>query len=46
VGADGKTRRLRPEDIMVVTPYNAQVRCLAARLRAGVLIGTVDKFQG
>ena len=31
---------------MVVTPYNAQVRCLTARLPAGVRIGTVDKFQG
>jgi predicted RecB family nuclease len=44
--ADGHTRPLRPEDIMVVTPYNAQVRCLTARLPAGVRVGTVDKFQG
>jgi uncharacterized protein len=44
--ADGCTRTLRPEDIMVVTPYNAQVRCLTARVPAGVRIGTVDKFQG
>jgi uncharacterized protein len=37
---------LRPEDIMVVAPYNAQVRCLREHLPDGVRIGTVDKFQG
>ena len=31
---------------MVVTPYNAQVRCLRARLGPHARIGTVDKFQG
>ena len=31
---------------MVVTPYNAQVGCLRARLPEGVRVGTVDKFQG
>ena len=35
-----------PSDILVVTPYNAQVSCLQDRLPAGVRIGTVDKFQG
>lgn len=44
--ADGVTRPMEPEDVMVVTPYNAQVRCLTARLPTGVRIGTVDKFQG
>ena len=44
--ADGRSRPLGPEDIMVVTPYNAQVGCLTARLPTGVRIGTVDKFQG
>jgi predicted RecB family nuclease len=44
--ADNTTRRLRPEDLMVVTPYNAQVRCLTQRLPEGVRVGTVDKFQG
>jgi predicted RecB family nuclease len=43
---DGVQRPLAMDDIMVVTPYNAQVRCLAERLPAGVRIGTVDKFQG
>ncbi|TMK98896.1 MAG: TM0106 family RecB-like putative nuclease [Actinobacteria bacterium] len=44
--ADGKTRRLKHDDVMVVTPYNAQVRCLTEHLPVGVRIGTVDKFQG
>ncbi len=43
---DGVTRPLRYEDILVVAPYNAQVRCLRARLPGAVRVGTVDKFQG
>lgn len=43
---DGRSRPLRPEDFMVVAPYNAQVRRLRMGLQAGVRIGTVDKFQG
>jgi uncharacterized protein len=39
-------RPLRPADVMVVAPYNAQVRLLTERLPDGVEIGTVDKFQG
>lgn len=42
----GETHLLTLEDIMVVAPYNAQVRCLRERLPAGAFIGTVDKFQG
>jgi len=44
--ADGQVRPLRAEDVMVVAPYNAQVRCLRARLPDAVRVGTVDKFQG
>jgi predicted RecB family nuclease len=44
--ADGCTRPLRDEDVMVVAPYNAQVRCIRARLPEPVRVGTVDKFQG
>jgi uncharacterized protein len=40
------TRPLGPEDILVVTPYNAQVRLLRSRVPEGVRVGTVDKFQG
>ena len=43
---DGDVHPLTLEDIMIVAPYNAQVRCLRAHLPAGAFIGTVDKFQG
>jgi predicted RecB family nuclease len=42
----GATRPLRVEDVLVVTPYNAQVRALRQTVPAGVRVGTVDKFQG
>jgi uncharacterized protein len=43
---DGTTRPLAEDDVLVVAPYNAQVRLLRARLPARVPVGTVDKFQG
>jgi uncharacterized protein len=43
---DGRVRRLRWDDVLVVTPYNAQVRRLRRRLGMHARIGTVDKFQG
>ncbi len=46
----GVARPLRAADVLVVSPYNAQVRLLKQRLRArfgeGARVGTVDKFQG
>jgi uncharacterized protein len=44
--ARGAQRPLTLHDILVVAPYNAQVRYLRERLPAGARIGTVDKFQG
>lgn len=44
--ADGVEHPLAPKDILVLAPYNAQVRCLQERLPSGVRVGTVDKFQG
>jgi predicted RecB family nuclease len=44
--SDGAEHPLRPTDILVITPYNAQVRCLEQRLSDGVRVGTVDKIQG
>jgi uncharacterized protein len=41
-----RTRPLTPADILVVAPYNMQVRCLREKLPAGVEAGTVDRFQG
>jgi len=46
---DGVTRRLTGSDILVLTPFNAQVNRLRSRLSAvdpTIRIGTVDKFQG
>jgi len=43
---DGQTRPLKPRDILVVAPYNAQVGALGHRLPEKVEVGTVDKFQG
>jgi uncharacterized protein len=43
---DGRERRIGYDDVLVVTPYNAQVRCLRRRLGPRARIGTVDKFQG
>jgi uncharacterized protein len=42
---NGVDRALTHADILVVAPYNLQVRRLARRL-APVRVGTVDKFQG
>ncbi|WP_243063931.1 bifunctional RecB family nuclease/DEAD/DEAH box helicase [Humibacter sp. RRB41] len=46
----GGERVLRDDDIIVVTPYNAQLSCVHDALVAaghdGVRVGTVDKFQG
>jgi uncharacterized protein len=40
-------RPLGPADIVVVAPFNAQVRCLRAAIPdQRIRIGTVDKFQG
>jgi uncharacterized protein len=42
----GRTRALTAEDVLVVTPYNAQVRMIRSVVPHGVRVGTVDKFQG
>ena len=39
-------RRIEPADILVVAPYNLQVRALEAQLPPRVRAGTVDRFQG
>jgi uncharacterized protein len=43
---DGAERPLVESDMLVVAPYNAQVRTLRSRLPDGIAVGTVDKFQG
>jgi predicted RecB family nuclease len=49
--ADGGRRPVTAQDVLVVTPYNAQIRAIqdalaAAGCGASVKVGTVDKFQG
>ena len=48
--SDGETSELTQSQILVVTPYNSQVRCLREHLDdhglTEVEAGTVDKFQG
>ena len=43
--AEGTRQPLRGSDVLVITPYNAQVRAIQAVL-PNYRIGTVDKFQG
>lgn len=42
----GESRTLSLEDVLIVAPFNAQVRVLTERLPSGARVGTVDKFQG
>jgi hypothetical protein len=46
----GAERSVEPADILIVTPYNAQIRAIERALAAsgltGFRVGTVDKFQG
>jgi uncharacterized protein len=50
IDKDGARRRLVPDDIIVVAPYNAQrvllERVILERTGAAVDVGTVNKFQG
>ena len=43
--ASGASMPLAKVDVLLITPYNAQVRALSEAL-PGFRIGTVDKFQG
>jgi hypothetical protein len=47
----GAEHPIGPDDVLVITPYNAQVRAIREALAAvgcpaGIRVGTVDKFQG
>ena len=42
---DGQSHTISQEDILIITPYNAQVFAIEQRL-PGARVGTVDKFQG
>lgn len=45
VDGDGQEKLLTLDDIVIITPYNAQVFEIQQRL-PGARVGTVDKFQG
>jgi predicted RecB family nuclease len=45
VDRDGQQRLVTLDDIVIITPYNAQVFEIQRRL-PGARVGTVDKFQG
>jgi superfamily I DNA and/or RNA helicase len=45
VDSDGEEKPVTLEDIVIITPYNAQVFEIQQRL-PGARVGTVDKFQG
>jgi uncharacterized protein len=42
----GSTRAIELKDILVMSPYNAQVASLKRSLPEGIRIGSVDRFQG
>ena len=46
IDRNGKLRRMRKSDIIVVAPYNAQVNALTRGLQKDIRVGTVDRFQG
>jgi predicted RecB family nuclease len=44
--AGQRTEKIKQNDILVVAPFNMQVRQLQNRLGAHARVGSVDKFQG
>jgi uncharacterized protein len=46
VNQKGETHTITTKDILVVTPYNMQVKLLEETLPIGARVGTVDRFQG
>lgn len=42
----GQQHPIGSADVLVLAPYNAQVRALKRKLGADARVGTVDKFQG
>lgn len=46
INTTGEKQKLCPENIKIISPYNAQVNALRRSLPDEIQIGTVDKFQG
>lgn len=45
IDKDGAEHKITSEDILIITPYNAQVSTIL-NILPGARVGTVDKFQG
>ena len=43
---DKSERKITLDDILIISPFNAQVNFLKERLDKGSKIGTIDKWQG
>ena len=43
---DNSERKIAINDILIVSPFNAQVNFLKSRLHKDAQCGTIDKFQG
>ena len=43
---DSKTHKISVDDILVVAPFNIQVKLLKEMLPVDARVGTIDKFQG
>jgi uncharacterized protein len=46
INEKGKSHKIDVNDILIVSPYNAQTNYLASKLKKGARVGTIDKFQG
>ena len=46
IDRDGNAKPIRHGDIVIVAPYNAQIKELKKVLGKDARVGTVDKFQG
>ena len=46
IDGDGQEKPVTLDDIVIITPYNAQVFEIDQHLPPGARVGTVDKFQG
>ena len=43
---DKSERKINIDDILIISPFNAQVNFLKARLTKGARCGTIDRYQG
>ena len=46
IDREKKKNKINYEDILVVSPFNAQVNLIKEKLGSNALVGTIDNFQG